>query len=401
MNNLYKKYLFFIALIVGFIFIVETNRKKPIDWSPSYEVNSKSPLGLYVLNQEIDSLRLTKQKVIRKNLSTYQLLDTLIKQKTGPKNLLIIENYIDDYSSLVPNYKDFVAQGNNAFVIGNMYYDSDVLNIVNIQGHMDEQESINNDTIQVSLTNTKLSNANFTISQSSNTALFIPDSLRNKIEVLGYGIYKGQKFPNFVRAAYGKGYFYIHTDPSAFANINLLNSNNHLYVEGVLSYLKDLPTYLKTNIEDNEEQESQSMFRYILQNDSLRWAWYLFLISVVLFSLFHAKRKQRIIPIIKPLENTTVQFTRTVSNLYINYKDYEDIIHKSIIYTLEKMRRMYYIDTTVLDEKFVHLYQRKSGKSKEDIEAFVTFVERFRAYPKIANEENLIKINKIIEKIID
>ncbi|MDR0230056.1 MAG: hypothetical protein LBI72_13500 [Flavobacteriaceae bacterium] len=402
MNNLYKKYIFFIALIIGFIYVVETNRKSPISWDPNYDTTSKQPMGLYILDKELDHLIGDKKKLIRDDLSLYTMLDTLTNLNKEPKNLLLINHYIDDYEATATKMEDFVSEGNNVFIIGNLYLESDILKTIGMRIYISEDNAnIENDTVKVNLTNSKFSTANYTITQSSNGRIFIPDSIRNKVEVLGYGTHYTGKLPNYIRVPYGKGNYYIHTDPSAFTNVNLLESNNHLYVEGALSYLGDRTTYFMVTEKDETVRESTSVLRYILLNDSLRWAWYLFLIALVLFSLFHAKRKQRVIPIIKPLENTTVDFTHTVSNLYIKYQDYEDIINKSIIYTLEKIRRKYYIDTAILDEKFVHNYYRKSGKSKEDIQAFVTFVERFRAYPKIANESNLIKLNELTEKIID
>ena len=43
--------------------------------------------------------------------------------------------------------------------------------------------------------------------------------------------------------------------------------------------------------------------------------------SLLLFMRFNARRKQRPIPIIEPLKNSTVEFTHTIANLYLKEKE--------------------------------------------------------------------------------
>ena len=69
--------------------------------------------------------------------------------------------------------------------------------------------------------------------------------------------------------------------------------------------------------------------------------------------IFNAKRKQRIVKVVKPLENTTVAFTKTIGNLYYETKDHNNLIDKKITYFLEYIRRVYYLDTQMLNEKFI------------------------------------------------
>ena len=115
-----------------------------------------------------------------------------------------------------------------------------------------------------------------------------------------------------------------------------------------------------------EEQNLQSIspLRFILRNPPLRYAWYIFLVGFLVFIIFHAKRKQRIIPIIKPLENTSVEFVRSIGNLYLNEGDAKDMMQKKVTYFLNKVR------TDLPDRYFCHRrcfvnrLQLKTGKPK-------------------------------------
>jgi hypothetical protein len=146
--------------------------------------------------------------------------------------------------------------------------------------------------------------------------------------------------------------------------------------------------------------ESGSTLRYITSQPALKWAWYLFLIGMVIFMIFNAKRRQRVIPIIKPLPNTTVDFTKTIGNLYYQEGNHQNLIDKKIIYFLERVRNEYLIDTAVLDENFIKKLHAKTGKDIKDIEHLVYLINYQKKSYHQSIETDLIEINKAIEKII-
>jgi hypothetical protein len=116
--------------------------------------------------------------------------------------------------------------------------------------------------------------------------------------------------------------------------------------------------------------------------------------------IFNAKRKQRIIPIIKPLTNTTVDFTKTIGNLYFQEGNHDTIMEKKIIYFLEKIRQDYLLDTQNLDDDFIKKLHQKSGKDIALIENVVMLIKRQRKTFK-STEAELIKLNAVIEKVLE
>jgi len=119
---------------------------------------------------------------------------------------------------------------------------------------------------------------------------------------------------------------------------------------------------------------------------------------MTIFMIFNAKRRQRIIPIKVPLQNTTVDFTKTIGNLYLQEGNHHIIIDKKIIYFLEKIRTDYLIDTFHLDETFINRLHQKTGKDKADIENIVRLIKRHRNNLP-STEKDVIEISKAIDKL--
>ena len=243
-------------------------------------------------------------------------------------------------------------------------------------------------------------NGNQTKSQfniGASTSYFNKIDTLNTI-VLGYQEVNKKKYINFIKVAHRQGFFYLHTQPACFTNYHLLKDNHSKYTENVVSYIPKgkLLWFVK---DQNGEIASDSPMRFILSQPALKWAWLLSLIGILVFMIFNAKRRQRVVPIITPLPNTTLDFTKTIGNLYYQEGDHQNIVDKKIIYFLERIRNEYLIDTSILDDNFIKKLHQKSGKKLEDIEKVVRLINYQRKSYNQSIEEDLIEINNAIEKI--
>lgn len=397
MNRTLKIYIFLLVVLLVAIVVIDINRPKPIDWSPTYSIKDKIPYGMYVFDKEIDSL-LGKQKIERFSNTPYEYfdsdayLDTLIpsnKKKGTFINIAKISN-LDEQS--ISQICSFVGQGNAAFISSETIPNS-LLDSLNLT--MDNEYKYS-DSIYNWVANKKLGTQKYKIIEGVNNNYFSKIDTLNTT-VLGYQSGDSARV-NFIKVNYKIGTFYLHTQPVAFTNFHLLKGNHHEYAEKVLSYIPK--TDLFWGIKDqNGEVISASPMRYILSQPALRWAWYIFLIGMIIFIIFNAKRKQRIVPIIKPLPNTTVDFTKTIGNLYYQEGDHDNIIDKKIIYFLEKIRNDYLIDTHKLDDDFIKKLHSKSGRKLEDIKNVVVLINLYRKNSFSSVEEDLIQINNAIEKV--
>lgn len=400
MSRTLKIYIFFLLVLIGFFIYIDAIRPKPVDWKPSYSLRDKIPFGLYVFDKESEKI-LSPNKVKKEGRTIYEFLDPLYDADTLVSNykikgniLSICDNYIiDDESTKELFY--FVSHGNTAFIsaqnLPEIYTDS-------LKIETESQFDISN-KVDCWLANPNLGNQKYNLNQGAGSFYFSKIDTLNTT-VLGYQGTDKKKFVNFIKVKYKNGNFIIHLQPVAFTNYHLLKDNHSEYTEKVLAYMPKGNIYWMVK-DQNGLIQNNSPFQYILSQPALKAAWLLFLIGILIFMIFNAKRKQRVIPIIKPLSNTTVDFTKTIGNLYYQEGDHQNLIDKKIIYFLERIRNEYLMETSVLDENFIQKLQAKTGKEIKDIEHLVYLINYQRKSYQQSIESDLIEINNAIEKIIN
>lgn len=401
MSKTLKIYIAVLVVMLAIILLADHDQQKPIDWRPTYSVNDKIPYGLYVFDKEIDGF-FKNHKVERVSTVTpYEYLDSKYDEDSLVENYKIKgtfiniseNNTIDDQSIKEIFY--FVSHGNNAF-LSMKTFPKYLLDTLKIELNSNLQNSGNT---FVWLANKKFKSKKYSLPQTIEDYFSKIDT--TDTTVLGYQDGRAKKKNvNFIKVPYRQGYFYLHTDPVAFTNFHLLKDKNYQYAEGILSYFSKGDVFWYTKGQQSEEGISGSPLRYILSQPALKAAWFLLLLGILIFIIFNAKRKQRIVPILKPLPNLTVDFTKTIGNLYYQEGDHDNIIDKKIIYFLEKIRNEYLIDTTKLDDSFIQKLHHKTGKDIIDIQELVFLINEHRKSYHGSLEEDLIRINNAIEKII-
>jgi len=395
MNRKLIIYIVFIALVVGLLVMIDSSRPKPINWMPTYAVKDKIPLGLYVFDKEAPTL--FKGNAINKlNVTAYEYFDSLYDYKTkrykasGTYLTIAEENSMDRESVMELIY--FADHGNTVF-LSMKDFPSALLDTLKVQ--VSGAFSLK-DTLRLTLPG-KTGNKAYKFSQGAGETYF--DSIdTKKIKVLGYQQVASKQRPNFIKVPFGNGNFLLHTQPAAFSNYHLLKDDHSTYTEGLLSYIPQGDVFWYSDYFMKRKDISDNSLRYILSQPALKWAMWIGLLTFIVFVLFNAKRKQRIIEEIVPLRNTTVDFARTVGNLYYQEGNHHTIIEKKIIYFLEKVRNDYNIDTYSLDDAFVEKLHLKTGKPVEDIEKAVRLIKQHR-HQFVSTEADVIAINKAIENL--
>ncbi|MEZ4802380.1 MAG: DUF4350 domain-containing protein [Gelidibacter sp.] len=393
MNKTVKIYLgLLLVLFIGFA-IIEFSAEKPINWSKTYRETDKIPFGTFVFYEELPTL-FPNNEIENIKTSPYEYFNDYYDWADSTYDISGNYIHIDEYADIdevsAQELLDFASYGNNVFISTSYppqkFYDSlhlDVQNRYDIKGDAEfgfTNPNFKNDSITI---DKGLSNIHFSKLDSSITT------------VLGYQKFDSIKRINFVKITHGLGNIYLHLQPIVFTNYQLLKKDNQKYAAAVLSYLPDDTIYYDYHSKFGQDL-GNSPFRFINSQPALHAAWILGLISLGLFMIFNAKRKQRIVKVIKPLENTTVAFTKTIGNLYYETKDHNNLIDKKITYFLEYIRRVYYLDTQLLDEKFVRNLTVKSGKDKELTKKLIDLIVYLKAKP-ICTETDLLNLNNTIE----
>ena len=379
------------------IIVTEIVRPKPINWRPSYTATSKIPFGCFVLFNELPTL-FPNSKIETVEESVY---DVLIKRDSNhASSYLIINDFLALDQQEVNQLLNFVASGNQVFLAASELGGplADTLNI-RIERHYGFSE----DSVTVDLTHHSFKSDSFIFERGVYPAYFASiDTIHT--EILGHMKFKDNSFlnneertvkkvPNFIKTNFGEGSFLINTLPVAFTNYYVL-TDNQKYVTQTFSYLKDGHLYW-----DNYKKSGRiiitSPMRFVLNQPALKWAYYLAIVGLLLFVVFKSKREQRIIPILKPLENSSVEFTRTVGSLYHQNKDYTDLNGKKINFFLSFVRRNYYMNTTVLDENFITQLSVKSGNHLKETKQLIEFIIGLKNKP-FHSENDTITLSKKI-----
>ncbi|MFY0482896.1 DUF4350 domain-containing protein [Flavobacterium sp. PLA-1-15] len=397
MDKSLKIYISFLVLLLSVIVIIDINAPRPIDWNPTYSLRDKIPFGMYVFDKEANSL--LKDRDIQKiNITPYEYLeplydyDSLVNTYTKKGTFLIINGFSPIDSQSITELFYYADHGNDVFISMKSFPDQ-LLDSLKVSMGNDFEYT---DKSRFWLANPALGTDKFHLKEGMGNGYFSKiDTLNTTI--LGYQGDKTKK-ANFIKVPYKNGHFYLHTQPAAFTNFHLLKDNHYQYASKIMSYIPKGNVLWYTKDNDNQGV-SQSQLRFIFSEPALRSAWYLILLGFVVFIIFNAKRKQRIVPIIKPLENTTIDFTKTIGNLYFQEGNHDNIMDKKIIYFLDKIRQDYLMETTVLDDQFVKKLQLKTGKNIEDIQRVVYLINHHRKGHFESVESDLIELNSIMEKI--
>lgn len=387
MSKTFKIYGILFLVIAILLGILELNKKEIIDWQKNFDINSKSPFGLFVFNKEVNEL--LKNKVTKTEISPYFYYSK--KTKYTPQNILLINQNLDGTS--MEKLLAEVNKGSNLMIFSEDFPKNlqSQLNFLTTNV-VDENENV------LKLTDTKFKNDSILIDKFPSRNGFY--YLKPTHEILGKSDYnKYEKNANFLKINYGKGHIYLHSEPLTLTNYYLLKPQNIKYIEDVFSYLPDQKTiwFVDTKSEENESQNSPLSF--ILANPALRYAWYLLWLGLILFVIFNAKRKQRIVPIIKPLENKSVEFIKSIGNLYLQEGDFHAMMAKKSQYFLHRVRLDLMIDTKDLNENFAQKLHLKTGKPLEKIKAAIVLIKKSLDPYASVMKEDLHALNKILDEI--
>ena len=386
MKKNWKYIIIFIILLITF-FVAEFIRPKETDWSISFEKNDKIPFGTYVLYNLMNDIY-GKELFFVNNRSLYEFFEQ--REKVQKSNLIIISNEIELSDIDIDVLLQYVADGNNVFISA-MYIQNRLLDSLNLQIEYVFHNS--NDTISCYFVNPNLKSENkfqFHKNVTKNYFLISDESTTTILAV------NDEKEPNFVKISFGNGFFYIHNQPFVFTNYYLLTEKNYEYVFKALSYLPKTTTYWDEYFKPNRKKINSSPLRVIFDSPALRIAYFLLIIGGILYMLFIGKRKQRIIPIIKPLTNTSIEFNETIARLYLHKKNHKDIALKKYKYFLEKIRTTYFITTNEFTIKNIEKISEKTGVKIEILNKIFNHLKIIQQQQAISEQE-LFRFNNLIE----
>ncbi|MCP4437362.1 MAG: hypothetical protein GY810_00145 [Aureispira sp.] len=216
---------------------------------------------------------------------------------------------------------------------------------------------------------------------------------------------KGNAMTNFARFRVGEGYVYIHTNPILFTNLFMIEEGGYEYANNVLAHVStpilywdrqsSSPPPNKHSYQIPKERQTvpKTPMEFIFAEQPLRWSWYLLLTMGFIFVLFRAKRKQRIVPVIEPNQNTSLEFVETIGRLYYQQQDHKNILKKQMQIFLAHIRQRYHLMTKDLDDRLMERIAIRAKIDKAIIKDI--FDEYFRLGKALRKGRTQIKVQEL------
>ncbi|WP_081210971.1 DUF4350 domain-containing protein [Salegentibacter sediminis] len=372
-------FAFFFLLVLALSFL-EANEPEPLNMNPSYSGKDKIPLGSFAFFESWKNTREIKEI----NQPPFEFL---AKEEPPDGIYFFLNDHVVFDDNELNKVLAWVSRGNTVFVSAG-YIGKNLLDTLKLEARTNLRNTDFKSRPGLKLKNeAEMPKLNFDIEALIFTKT---DSLEHN--VLGTAVFAEEPLeqkPNFVQTSFGKGQIFVHSTPEAFSNYFLLQQENYQYAEAVLAYLDPSETLLWDNYYKSGKSFYSSPLYYLLANRALKWAYYFVLLASVLYLVFQGKRRQRPIPIVKALENKTYEYTRNISNLYLEQNRYREMTIKKIELFLDYIRSQYRLSTQELDSEFEQKLMARSGNNETATRDLFSKIRQLRAQQNISKEEFL------------
>ncbi|MDO3626856.1 DUF4350 domain-containing protein [Mucilaginibacter sp. BT774] len=381
----FKIYISIASILLVIYLVAQYNKPSPINWQPTLYYQDKIPYGTYILHNELQHF-FPGATVTNTNQNLYDLFHN---SNDTNGNYLIVSKSVNiskyDYKELVA----FIEKGNSVLIsaLGWGGKFADTLDISTGVELKKKQEGLN-------FTNEKLKEQkSYQYDKDITSEYFVSFDTAHAV-VLG----KNENgHATLLRFKHGSGTLYLCANPLIFSNYALLSNRGDDYATKVLSYLPKSKAIYWDEYQNGDIPEDTSPMRVFFNNPALSWAYYLSLFGIVIFVLYEMKRRQRIIPIIEPLKNSTVEFANVVGQVYYEQRNNMNIAQKMIVFFYEHLRTKYYLKTNPLDAEFVERLSQKTGIEFSFAQELIGHIKYVLVQHQVSDHE-LIRLNQLIEQ---
>lgn len=389
-----KKYVVFLVIVVALYVFYEMQKPKQLNWTTTYHENHSIPFGASatqdLMKDLFDNQALT---------SAYKTIYELVNEDSITDNIFIVAEGVGMDKNDVKALLSFVDAGGTAMIsaknMGGELLDTLDFGVVVRDPTLAYdfkaiQEALSGEALEtISLTLSNTEKRDFSVPTIA-TISFLRGLDEDKFEILAVN-----EANQAVLARYKhlKGDLFISTLPLLFTNYFVLNENTSELTSALLSlFPRDVPL-IHNEYYQMGRLEAQTPLRVILSNPSLKWAFFILLFTLLIFIFFESKRRQRIIPLITPLKNMSIEFVETLGRLYYRQSDHRKLAEKRVHYWKDFVRGHYNLRTDHFDDRFANDLANKSGQSLKSINILLEFIKRVDAGIAI-NQGELMQIEK-------
>lgn len=388
-----KYYIILAAIFVGVIFMYYS-QPKPVNWKRTFDKDDKIPFGSYAIFHLLEE---TYASSVQTNAEGIYNLNE--RNLSSDQSLLIIDDQISMTKLEIKSLFAFAQKGNTVLLCANGFGKA-----LRDTFHLDVRMNTNFDAYSL---DSLLKKPAFEVSyiQSKNTVKksyvypkvatesYFAEMDTNRFSIIALN---KKQMPVLLETTVGKGKILLSTLPDVFGNLFIVDHPNRFYVYTLLSRLRN-HTILWDEYYKTYGHPKGSLFAFIFSSDALYMAYGITLLALLLFMIFEIKRKQRSIPVITPLKNTTLEFVDVVSHVYFNSHNHKHIALETIRYFYFDISRKFNLSTANPDEEFYTRLHHLSGVDIENIRLLFRYCENLKQAPGLT-EDDLLELNDRITK---
>ena len=422
----FRLYLLGITLLFAGYITLEYNRPKPLDWSRTFINKDKIPYGTFALYDQLPRLlgsdsieavrlpvytqltglapdddvaraiRATQEKLPKQapDSSIAEQPPVAIPLRDGRANYLFVNESFELSRPDAQALLQFVARGNDAFVAAQSFDEAPQLLRDSLGFGTKDAKLVTHqrpkglpvvDSVDLRFSNRTLAAAHLRLPGTDVDQRLVVDSGR-----VGRTLATdAQGRAVLVRLDHGQGHFYLCTAPLVFTNYYLLRPRSTAFAAAALAYLPARRTWWDEYQKQGPAGE-QSLLRVVFAHEALRYAYYLTLAGGLLLALMAARRRQRIIPTIRSLPNTTLLFTRTVAGLYRQGNSHALIAEKKVGLFIDYLRtRFQETSPDFGDADFRERLSQKAGLPRPRVDDLLRLVNFARTAPRMTDQQLL------------
>ena len=388
-----KRFWFFVAGFLVFVFLLEWNAPSKFVWEPTFNHYDKQPFGCAVFDSLMEKSVPAGYEVTKKTIAQLER-DGYGKK---PHAFLIQTDRFSPSATDIRALDRLLKAGNKVFIAASdiepdsLYPDLQIsINGQNSFSPMEVKSSIANQSIPydtlVFPRQLPYQEKEYHVYSAMTGSNVVVEGKVTRDTLLSGWVPKeysdsteGYWDPRIVSIKRGKGELFLSCEPLLMTNYGILDTETNELVFRLMSQFRGLPIIRTEAYGPYTEFETNTPLRFWLQNEPLRWAIYLTLGGLLLFCVFYARRRQRVIPVVEEPANRSLEFVKLIGTLYHQKHINRDLLQKKYSYFGETLRRMTMIDVEDVESRKENIAQIaiRTGMPEAEVRMIFDRVERY------------------------
>ena len=359
-----KKFLIGLAVLTVVLFALQYRMPRRFSWEPSFAGASHQPFGCYVFDTVLATSMPHGYQAVR--LTPWQLH----RDSAGCRSLIVLGNYGTGYQSELlkmarEGWRILLLTDGKSDMLDSLHLDCEALPAFSYE-QVTSRKRVYGRILWTDDDGYTPRKEGYTlVPQLVSATLKLHQVSEGRALALFSSGSEGMPQPVVVQCPVGKGEIIVCSAPLLFTNYGMLNDECRPVVTRVLNRLKELPV---VRIDDSKARKGetarneQTPFIVFLERPPLRLALYLSVLTLVLFLVFTARRRQRAIPVVEPPKNQNMEFVKLIGTIYYRRRDREGRLQQK----LTEMHRLYEQSATVSEQELDELMDEMNEIIKKE-----------------------------------